>query len=442
MLLVKWSERSLRSWVAIGMALAVLPIAVSAVVDHLLLERGVIATFQDVAARYRDQIGPTQSLQLALWEAAVPVDEYLDAHEARDVAAYRAERTHIEAGFTTLHRQLDSDAALRGLLERAQADWSIADRIASDLISTERAPGDAHGVELADKFDGLIASSVDKLRAVHEDLDADLQADHADALLSYERVQWVAGIAASVSVLLMIVGTVGIGRIIVTNVERLVDGARKFAAGNRSHRIEVQVPPELRRVAEEFNSMIGRIHESEAALAEEAREDALTGLANRRAFGEVLKSAFARMRRLDEPVLLFMLDIDHFKLVNDTHGHAAGDEVLRSVAKTMASSIREVDRAFRIGGEEFAVILTDTDIPGAQLVAERLRAAIAAAPVTTESGQVSVTASIGIARAGKAMDPAELLKAADAALYEAKASGRNRVVVASQNATASSPQVQ
>jgi diguanylate cyclase (GGDEF)-like protein len=433
MLFVKWSERSLRSWVAIGMALALLPIAVSAVVDHLLLERGVIATFQDVAARYRDQIGPTQSLQLALWEAAVPVDEYLDAHEARDVAAYRAERTHIEAGFATLHRQLDSDAGLRGLLERAQADWSVADGIASELISTERAPGDAHGVELADKFDGLIASSVDKLHAVHEDLDADLQADHADALVSYERVQWVAGIAASASLLLMIVGTAGIGRIIVTNVERLVDGARKFAAGNRSHRIEVQVPPELR----EFNSMIGRIHESEAALAEEAREDSMTGLANRRAFGEALKSAFARMRRLDEPVLLFMLDIDHFKLVNDTHGHAAGDEVLCSVAKTMASSIREVDRAFRIGGEEFAVILTDTDIPGALLVAERLRAPIAADPITTESGEVSVTTSIGIARAHNAMDRAELLKAADAALYEAKADGRNRVVVARQKTDAS-----
>jgi diguanylate cyclase (GGDEF)-like protein len=114
--------------------------------------------------------------------------------------------------------------------------------------------------------------------------------------------------------------------------------------------------------------------------------------------------------------------------------HTRAGGVLRCVAKTMESSIREVDRAFRIGGEEFAVILTDTDIPGAQLVAERLRAAIATAPVTTESGQVSVTTSIGIARARKAMEPAELLKAADAALYEAKANGRNRVVVAHQYA--------
>lgn len=412
------------------MALTVLPVVASALVDHLLLDRGVIAALRDVAERQRGQIDPTQQLRLALWEAAVPINEYLDAHRASEVGAYRAQRVLVEAGFATLHGELGSDDKLRSLLERAQDDWSAADRIAIGLISAAQAAGGLPAIARVDEFDGRIASSVDKLRAVYVEIDKDLQHDYAAALLSYERSQWVAGIAAGVSLLMMLLGIAAIGRIMVINVERLVEGARKFAAGDRTHRIDVHVPPELRRVADEFNSMIARIHVSEATLAEEAREDALTGLANRRAFDEALGEAFARMRRLGESVLLFMLDIDHFKRVNDTHGHAAGDEVLRTIGRTIASGVREVDKAFRIGGEEFAVLVIGTDVPGAQVVAERLRAAIAARPVATERAAVPVTTSIGIALADSTMQPAQLLEAADAALYAAKSTGRNRVVVA------------
>jgi diguanylate cyclase (GGDEF)-like protein len=433
MLFAKWSERSLRSWVAIGMTLAVLPILASGLVDHLMLEKGVIADLRDVAARQRDQIDPAQQLRIALWEAAVPLNEYLDTHQAREVGAYRAQRILIEAGFAKLHEQLSSDHELRGLLERAADDWRAADGVASDLLSTTSNAGDPHAIEQADRFDARIASSVDELRAVYRNLDRELQQDHAAALLSYERSQWVSGIAAAVSLSLMLLGIAVIGRIMVNNVERLIDGARKFAAGDREHRIEVQVPPELRRVADEFNNMIARIRVSEAALADEAREDALTGLPNRRAFEEALREAFARLRRMGEGVHLLMLDIDHFKSVNDTHGHAGGDEVLRSIGKTIASTTREVDKAFRIGGEEFAVLLIATDLEGARIAGERLRAAIAARPVVTARAEVPVTASIGIAPANSAMHPAELLEAADTALYAAKSSGRNRVVVANSS---------
>ncbi|MCA9603570.1 MAG: GGDEF domain-containing protein, partial [Myxococcales bacterium] len=125
------------------------------------------------------------------------------------------------------------------------------------------------------------------------------------------------------------------------------------------------------------------------------------------------------------------IDVDHFKRVNDTYGHAAGDEVLRVVAQTLAANIREVDRAFRIGGEEFVVLLVGTDLAGAKIAAERLRSAIAERPVATGAagaGTVEVTASLGIAVSHEKMQPADLLAEADAALYLAKAGGRNRAV--------------
>jgi diguanylate cyclase (GGDEF)-like protein len=273
----------------------------------------------------------------------------------------------------------------------------------------------------------------DKLHAVLNGLQADLDHDHQTAERAYEKAEWVAGICAGVALLMMLLGITGISQIMVVNVERLIEGARKFADGDRSHRINVQVPPELRQVADEFNKMVERIHESEAALAEEAREDALTGLNNRRAFNETLDGAFARLRRLRDPVVLLSLDIDHFKRINDSFGHDVGDEVLRGVAQVLRSSTREVDRVFRVGGEEFAVLVAETDALGAQVAAERIRAAIASHPLATSKGPLPVTSSVGIALATSSMRKDELLKAADAALYRAKALGRNQVVLSEES---------
>jgi diguanylate cyclase (GGDEF)-like protein len=177
--------------------------------------------------------------------------------------------------------------------------------------------------------------------------------------------------------------------------------------------------------------MIGKINEAEGALAAQARRDPLTGLENRRAFDEAIDGSLARMRRLDEQFVVVAIDVDHFKKVNDTHGHGAGDDVLRSIGATLSSSIREVDRAFRIGGEEFVVLLADVDIAGARTAAERLHTQIGTTSVATTGTQLRVTASFGMAQAAVSSTAPALLRAADSALYAAKAAGRNRIEVAS-----------
>ena len=166
-----------------------------------------------------------------------------------------------------------------------------------------------------------------------------------------------------------------------------------------------------------------------AKLEALSRTDPLTGAGNRRSFDETLGKEFARARRHGHPLSVVMLDIDHFKRINDTHGHPVGDQVLRSFARVVASVLREGDTLFRYGGEEFVVLLPDTSRDGALAAAQRMVAAIASAPHKVGHESINVTTSAGVAGLEQAArDGNELVGKADSALYEAKEGGRNRAV--------------
>jgi diguanylate cyclase (GGDEF)-like protein/PAS domain S-box-containing protein len=168
---------------------------------------------------------------------------------------------------------------------------------------------------------------------------------------------------------------------------------------------------------------------AEQELERQAHTDFLTELANRRYFLEVAEGELARTLRYGKQFSLLMLDIDHFKVVNDERGHKAGDLVLKKLARVMQESLREVDIVGRMGGEEFAAILPETGIDEAWEAAERLRLAVAAAEIAVDDGEpLCVTVSIGIATfTDKSTDIDMLLRKADEALYMAKHDGRNRV---------------
>jgi len=170
-------------------------------------------------------------------------------------------------------------------------------------------------------------------------------------------------------------------------------------------------------------------------LSRRAQIDGLTGLWNRAYFDRRLDEETAAVQRYGRKLSLVLLDVDHFKRVNDTHGHPFGDRVLQLVGEAMHRALRTVDAPCRYGGEEFAVVLTQTDLAGAMIVAERLRAAVAGLGLAHRGTPVPVTASCGVA-AGELVSPtsrcssALLVEMADEALYAAKQAGRDRVSAA------------
>ena len=179
-----------------------------------------------------------------------------------------------------------------------------------------------------------------------------------------------------------------------------------------------------------FVGRIGaRMAHNELQLQQMATHDGLTGLFNRRQFNSMLDGAITRHTRYQRPVSLLMIDIDHFKQVNDTYGHPAGDTVLIELGKRLTREARVIDRVCRYGGEEFTVLLPETDAAGASVFAQRLCEAMAGEPWDLGNGtQISVTVSIGIASCPDHVDTAQaLMDAADKALYTAKETGRNRV---------------
>ncbi|WP_144120202.1 GGDEF domain-containing protein [Catellatospora sichuanensis] len=219
-----------------------------------------------------------------------------------------------------------------------------------------------------------------------------------------------------------------LSRGLVRDVRRLTQAAGMFAEGHYGTRAQVKSRGELRELAQALNAMAERIAERKAVLVDLATTDPLTGLPNRRALRAGLARDLDHARRRGTPLSLILLDLDHFKAINDEHGHLTGDAVLRRVGEILQAQVRSTDLAARHGGEEFAVLLPDTGRDSAMRTAERVRAALSAAAITFQGHSVKVTASLGVVaypEHGRTIE--DLVRRADAALYHAKRAGRDQV---------------
>ena len=210
-------------------------------------------------------------------------------------------------------------------------------------------------------------------------------------------------------------------------VSRLVAETHRMAALNRDMQAHLRAA----------GSEIDGLRQSLGEAREQAETDSLTAIANRKRFDQTIRKAIADTVEREEPLTLLMVDIDHFKRFNDTHGHQVGDQVLRLVARTLTDCVREGDLPARYGGEEFAVILPRTDLKAARPIAERIRTTLAARKIvrrTTGEGLGGITISIGAALHRPGETQAALIARADSALYAAKRQGRNRLVVEGESA--------
>jgi diguanylate cyclase (GGDEF)-like protein len=351
-------------------------------------------------------------------------------------------RVRMEAVATILRRSTPGDSGQVALLT-GPGGFIITSRVSTPELMQSRLEGEAiqalaaqigNPVEFSDAQVGRMLGTLQQVPRLDGVVVASLPLIEA-----FQQVNRLRNVT-----ILMVVGLlVGVGGlayilslVIVRPLERLREGAAQVAAGDLDVNLPVMGGGEVSYLTEIFNDMVRRLRESRQELERISVTDGLTGLVNRRRLMEALATEVQRAARTEQPCIVLMIDVDHFKQFNDTYGHPAGDAVLTRVAAILRESIRAVDVAGRYGGEEFLLVLTDTTMAGALEVAERIRSKLATE--VFDGGRITV--SVGAAQYPDGGRTAEaLIMSADLALYQAKKEGRDRVVQATSEAAREQP---
>ena len=211
---------------------------------------------------------------------------------------------------------------------------------------------------------------------------------------------------------------------------RLAQAATEVSRGNYDVQLPLNRQDELGDVAQAFNTMAQHLKENFAKVSDMANRDGLTGLYNARFFHEALTRELDRTKRTGRPLSVLLFDVDWFKRINDNFGHPVGDQVLQHISRVARSVLRGYDMLGRYGGEEFIAMLAETSSSQAQILGERLRALVEQRPYVGEDGEViKVSVSVGVAGAHSPYDKKSLISETDQALYKAKETGRNKVVL-------------
>lgn len=426
----RFLQSSLRSRFLLAMGVMLLPLVVLAVVAVLALQNA-IGDIDDVVEEATRELAVVLRLHILVQRTSLVMHAYLIRGHIDSGAQERFLQAsqQVDRAFETAATAPFGLAEERALIRAAGEAWRRSKAAGENLLNL---PDRSRKVALAQEMERLdveIDQTLDLLTRIQEL--TQLEMDQRLALAYGVRQRMLIFIVSVFAVGL--VAAILVGMLLTHSILRplhaLEQGADRIGAGDLSYRVSVDSRDELGQLGQTFNEMAERLASDQAALEELSTHDALTGLYNFRVFHSRLAEEEERSRRYAHPFSLLMLDIDHFKTVNDTHGHLAGDEALRAVADLIRGEVRPVDLVARYGGEEFALILPETPTAGALATAERIREIIAAHPIPLASGQtVSLTASIGVATYPRAAGSAEkLISAADQALYRAKASGRNQV---------------
>lgn len=420
---------SFQTKLIIAMALMFLLIIAGAVSSLYLVQSINDVMHKVVHVTFYD-FKPIAELQKMAIHIGEPVHHYLlyGDLEERETLANLAQQ--IELAFSRIQIRSTS-LEQQELLFQARRQWQRV-RTAAEAIMTldpGRPEAIASKLEMFHQDENWLANLLERLH--------DLLLEDA-----YEQERKAVAVAADLLNLTIIISVAGVIIAIVATalliysvlipIRLLKQGAEHFGRGDLTHRVPVVSRDEFGELAKTFNTMAAQLEKDHAALEEMAIHDGLTGLYNHREFHRLLQAELERSQRYKHPLSLLMLDIDHFKRVNDTYGHQSGDQVLHILADQLRNGIRKVDYAARYGGEEFIIVLPEMIAPDALLVAERLRQSIAAQPITIAQGQViaiTITITIGVAAFPDDADSKDkLIAAADKALYAAKAAGRNRVL--------------
>lgn len=392
-----------------------------------------IALSSSIVETALTEIHVTMSLRLALNRSAMPVNDYIIRAGQDEKIKYITLRDETDRQFMVLATTVKNRADLSEILNQSLATWNNAKKIANAIMLTPNPVGNSHAAEQMEEFDALIDQGTDLLSEIYDEI-------YRDTAKSHDRLHEIENQSTTLVVLLSIIGlaiaisgSIQLARIFFPPLNRIMAGVRLFGRGHLDHRIGNNMPVELDELTHGINDMAGRLDDIYSELRKSSYRDSLTGCNNRRKLDEDILAAYSLANRSHEALTVLMLDLDLFKGVNDTYGHAAGDSILLATAEVIRSQLRKHEFLYRYGGEEFVVILPATKASDAIVLAERICTSVANKKMDVgSSSPITVTVSIGIADNSKASNSIkDIIDLADQALYEAKEAGRNRVHAAS-----------
>lgn len=423
----KLCKRSLRARFLTGGLLMFLPLLVSSMVSLALFLNA--RTHTDATIEYvSEELSIIHSLQKKLLWVPKPANDYLLHGNLGLQQAFEVQAQVIADSF---HHVRDSEkltAKVKTIVHEAEILWHDVKEESRGILKRAYPLAQSESAVLMEALNSHVLGVVNVLNTaqqqVHDDISRnqdELNAIYREAILVSVLLLFV-GLIVSTAVAVMLMYS------IYKPVIALKKGAAEFYAGNLQHRIKIDYQDELAALSETFNDLAGQLLKREQVLQDQASIDGLTGIYNRREFEYRFKQILKTAERKSAPLSLLLLDIDHFKTINDSYGHPAGDAVLRNVAACLREIIRPCDVLARIGGEEFAVLIDDLGQEQSLDVAERMRQGIRDC-VTLYDGQVmTVTTSIGISHyPDQGSNKEELIGVADKMLYRAKQGGRDQI---------------
>ncbi|MEK6742776.1 MAG: diguanylate cyclase [Nitrospirota bacterium] len=412
-------KTSLRLRMTLGMGVMLLPLIILGV-GSFVASQSMINALEQVVRTEAEELRPVTELQKLILQAGMPPNDYIILGDRSERVLFGYLVREIDARF----KSLSAPAAFgeekeRKFIEAAGAEWEKARIMGMGILAIPHPGGNATAASRMKVFDAHIGHASDILNLLYDEVlhEIDKQRAHARSVQWNETVFLIAVFTGAL-VVALVAGFL-LSRSIILPIRALQDGVFRFGQGDNSFRVVLDRNDEFGRLAKTLNSM-----------AERLEYDGLTGVYNRQEFHRKLKNELDRSLRYGHTCTLLMVDLDHFKQVNDTYGHLCGDDALRAVTMRLLKDVRNFDSVARYGGEELVIIMPETGTAGARAVAERIRESVSTRPITTTRGAIlDLTISIGMAAfPADARSEDDLIAAADQALYTAKQQGRNRVV--------------
>ena len=420
---------SLYSRFALGLGAVLLPFLVAAALGQFYLLPRMIDPLDEIVREVSEEMQPVVHLQMLLLKAAMPVNDYLIHGNPDERRQFVQLRDQVALTFTRILPERFTLMEERVLIESAHTEWSQAQRLSDQLLSLPNPVGNKAAARNMERLDAHIERAVFALEEMYQHFHRVIDQSRTTVDATRTKAMWVTFVAFVLATGISLLAGTMLVRPLLTGLGALRKATSQLARGDMSVRAVLDSKDEIGQLVNAFNGMVEKLEKNEMALHELAIRDGLTGLYNHREFYRLLESELLRAHRFNHPVALLLLDIDHFKQVNDRHGHLAGDTVLRELGQRLPAQVRAIDHVCRYGGEEVAMILPEIERESAIQSAERIRAKIAAEPfIVNGETEIVVTVSIGIAiYSDDGTTSEELVAATDAALYKAKEQGRNRV---------------